>query len=388
MAFRRASRLDRLPPYLFIEIDRKKRAALAAGKDVIDLGVGDPDRPTFNFVIEEMARAIRDPRNHRYPHDAGYPEFKTTVAEWFARRFGVRLDPAREVLTLIGSKEGLGHLPLAVLNPGDVALIPRPGYPVYESSTIFAGGEPVTMPLRESSGWLPDFDALPTATLDRTRLMFLNYPNNPIGATAPLDAFASAVALARRHDFVIVHDAAYSEVYYEQPPPSILQVPGAMDVAVEMYSLSKTFHMTGWRLGFAVGNADVLAALAKIKGNVDSGAFNAVQQAGTAAMRRIDGPDTNEMRATYRRRRDEFVAGLRAAGFRVTPPAGAFYIWAPCPAGYDSMGAAARMLEEASVVSVPGSGFGVEGEGYVRFSLTSPDDRLRTAVERLGRMKW
>jgi len=388
MPFQRASRLDLLPPYLFIEIDRKKRAAIAAGKDVINLGVGDPDRPTFDFIVGRMAEAIRDPANHRYPHDVGVMEFREQCAAWFQRRFGVRLDPVSEVLTLIGSKEGIGHLPLAAVNPGDVVLVPEPGYPVYNASTIFAGGEPFVMPLKESNGWLPDFGAIPDSVLARTKLMFLNYPNNPLGAVATLEFLAQAVRLARKHDFIIAHDAAYSEVFFDRPPPSILQVEGAKDVAVEMHSLSKTFNMTGWRLGFAVGHADVLAALAKIKGNVDSGAFNAVQWAGAEAMRRIDGPEVAGMRELYRRRRDRFCAGLKAGGFRVTPPRATFYVWVRCPDGWDSVGCATRILEEQAVVAIPGNGFGASGEGYIRFSLTSPDDRVELAAERLQGIRW
>jgi LL-diaminopimelate aminotransferase len=388
MSFKRAERLEQLPPYLFIEIDRAKRAAMAAGRDVIDLGVGDPDRPTFDFIIDAMAEAIRDPATHRYPHDAGVPAFKEAVAVWFEGRFGVKLDPASEILTLIGSKEGLGHLPLAVVNPGQVGLVPRPGYPVYHSATIFAGGEPHIMSLSAERGWLPDLQAIPIDVLDRAAIMFLNYPNNPIGATANLDFYREAVALAHKHDFIIAHDMAYSEVYFDVPPPSILQIDGAKAVSVELHSLSKTFNMTGWRLAFAVGHAEVLAALAKIKGNVDSGQFNAIQRAGVAAMKRIDGPEVNGMRALYRGRRDRFVAGLRKAGFDAPTPPASFFVWTPAPAGLGSMECAKRMLEAQSVVAIPGSGFGAEGEGYVRFSLTAADDRLEEAAARLGRISW
>jgi len=388
MPFKRPSRLSELPPYLFVEIDRKKRAAAAAGRDVIDLGVGDPDRPTFDFIIERANRAIREPRNHRYPHDAGVPAFRETAAAWFKRRFDVALDPAGEILTLIGSKEGLGHLPLATVEPGRACLIPRPGYPVYHAATLFAGGIPHAMPLRADRGWLPDLAAIPPAVLDRMALMFINYPNNPIGATATLDFFREAVALAMQHDFVIAHDAAYSEIYFDTPPPSILQIEGARDVAVEFHSLSKTFNMTGWRLGFAVGNAEVLAALARVKNNVDSGAFNAIQEAGVEAMERIEGEEVQVLRAMYRRRRDRFVEGLRRAGFSVTPPAATFFVWTPTPDGMDSMDCSARMIEEQSVVAVPGIGFGEEGEGYVRFSLTSEESRLIEAAERLQRIRW
>ena len=388
MAFQRALRLDQLPPYLFVDMDRRKRAALASGHDVINLGIGDPDQPTLDFIVERMAREIRDPRWHRYPADTGAPEFREAAAAWFDWRFGVRLDPATEVLALIGTKEGLGHLPLAVVNPGDVALLPSPGYPVYRSSTIFAGGVPVEMMLREEDGWLPRLDEIPRDVLKRTRLMFLNYPNNPLGATATIDLFESAVRLAREHDFIIAHDAAYSEIYFETPPPSILQVHRAKEVAIELHSLSKTFNMTGWRLGFAAGHAEALAALAKVKSNVDSSQFTAIQMAGVEALSRISGPEVAELRETYGRRRDLFVTGLRRAGFDVRPPAATFYVWARVPPGQDSMGCVTRMLEEAHIVAIPGSGFGAGGEGYVRFSLTSPEKRLEQAVERLGRMRW
>lgn len=388
MAFARAQRLDRLPPYLFIEIDRKKRAAIAAGKDVINLGVGDPDRPTPRFVIDVMARAIYEPRHHRYPYDDGAPEFKQEAAAWFAKRFGVRLDPAAELLSVIGTKEALGHLPLACLNPGQVSLVPQPGYPVYASATIFAGGESHVMPLREERGWLPDLEAIPSEVLARTALLFINYPNNPTGATADFAFYERCVRLAQRHGFIVVSDAAYSEMTFDAAAPSILQVPGAIECAVELHSLSKTFNMTGWRLGFAAGNRDVIAALAKVKGNVDSGQFGAIQEAGAAAIAGIDRPEVREMREVYRRRRDALVGGLSKAGFRVKPPPATFYVFARCPDGYDSMGCVTRILEEASVVAIPGIGFGPAGEGYVRFALCAEQDRIEEAVRRIGRIAW
>ncbi len=388
MTFARARRLDQLPPYLFIEIDRKKKAAVAAGKDVINLGVGDPDRPTPGFVVEAMAEAIRRPEHHRYPYDDGAPEFKREVAAWFERRFGVRLDPAGEILSLIGTKEGLGHLPLACVNPGDVVLIPQPAYPVYQAATLFAGGEPCFMPMHEAGGWLPDLDAIPHGALSRARLMFLNYPNNPTGAGADRAFFERAVALARRHGFIIVQDAAYTELSFDARPPSILEIPGATECCVEMHSLSKTFNMTGWRLGFAAGNPEVIAALAKVKGNVDSGQFAAIQAAGAAALRGIDRPEVTEMRALYRRRRDLLVSRLAEAGFRVSPPPATFYVFAGCPAGYDSMGCATRMLEEAAVVAIPGVGFGPAGEGYVRFALCAELVRIDEATRRIARIRW
>jgi len=388
--FQRAARLDQLPPYLFIEIDRKKRAAITAGKDVIDFGVGDPDRPTPKFIIDRMAQTIYDPRNHRYPYDAGYPEYKRAAAEWLARRFGVRLDPASEILTLIGSKEGLGHLPLAVLNPGDVALVPTPGYPVYHAASLFAGGVTHWMPLTEERGFLPDLASIPADVLASTRLMFLNYPNNPTGAVASLEFFQKAVALAKQHGFLICSDAPYCETFFDDDdrPASILQVSGAKDCCIEMHSLSKTFNMTGWRIAFAAGNAEVLAALAKVKGNMDSGAFGAVQQAAALALEQIDHSDVRSIRRTYKERRDALVPILRASGFRLQPPRATFFVWARCPAGYDSMGCASKLLEEAAIVAIPGVGFGPSGEGYLRFALTVEKDRIVEAGRRLSTLKW
>ena len=390
MPFRRANRLEQLPPYLFIEIDRRKRAAIAAGRDVIDFGVGDPDRPTPPFIVERMVEAIRDPANHHYPHDAGLPALRSEAAAWFASRFGVKLDPVAEVLVLIGTKEGLGHLPLAVVNPGDATLVPRPGYPVYESASIFAGGTPHFMPLIEEHGFLPDLGAIPADVLDRAVLMFINYPNNPTGAVADLDFLTRCVSLARRHDFIVCSDAAYSELYFDEGdrPHSIMEIPGAKEVAVEFHSLSKTFNMTGWRIAFAVGNADVLAALAKIKGNMDSGQFNAIQQTAVAALRKIDGPEIAAIRALYRSRRDTLVPGLNRVGFEVRAPRATFYVWARCPAGLDSMTCAGRLLDEAAIVAVPGIGFGGPGDRYVRFALTVDEERIGEAVARLARIQW
>ncbi len=388
MAFQRASRLDALPAYLFIEIDRKKKAAIAAGRDVINLGVGDPDRPTPGFIVDAMAEAIRKPQHHRYPYDDGAPEFKQTVAAWFSRRFGVTLDPASEILSVIGTKEALGHLPLACVDPGDVALVPQPGYPVYSSATIFAGGQPYVMPLAESRGWLPDLDAIPKDVLSRTALMFLNYPNNPTGAVCDLAFLERCVALGRRHGFIVVQDAAYCEMCYDRPAPSILQVSGAIECSVELHSLSKTFNMTGWRLGFAAGNRDVIAALAKVKGNVDSGQFGAVQEAGAVAMAGIERSEVRELVAMYRRRRDALVPLLREAGFRVHPPAATFYVFAGCPNGVDSMSCVTRILEEASVVAIPGVGFGTAGEGYVRFACCSEESRIEEAGRRIAGIRW
>ena len=388
MVFEPADRIKALPPYLFVAIDRKKRAALQAGKDVINFGIGDPDQPTFGHIVDRARQALDDPKNHRYPHDQGALEFREQAAAFFERRYGVTLDPNREIHTLIGTKEGLGHLPLAVVNPGRTVLLPEPGYPVYRSATIFAGGKPWTMRLDEAGGWLPDFEAIPADVARSAVLMVLNYPNNPTGAVADLALFERAVAFARDNEIVIAHDAAYSEMYFDDPPPSILQVPGAREVAVEFHSLSKTFNMTGWRLGFVAGNSDVIAALSKIKSNVDSGQFTAIQQAGATAYAQIDGPDLPRMRTLYRERAQVLAAGLRELGFRLAPPKATFYLWAGVPSGHDSMGMVTKLLDEAAVVCIPGTGFGQAGEGYVRFALTVDVDRTRMALGRMRELKW
>ena len=383
----RANRLGELPPYLFAEIDRKKREAIASGKDVIDLGVGDPDTPTPKFVVDRMAKAIRDPANHTYPFGVGVPEFRQATAEFLQRRFGLKIDPQHELLVLIGSKEGLAHLPLAVVNPGETVLIPQPAYPAYQAATIFAGARPYHLNLSADRGWLPDLDAIPPDVCAAAKLMYLNYPNNPTGAYAPLSFFEDAVAFARRHDILIAQDAPYSELYYNEAPPSILQVPGAADVAIEFHSLSKTFNMTGWRLGFAVGNASALASLARLKSNVDSGQFSAIQWAGHEAISHPDHVEVRAMLDVYRTRRDMVIEGLRAIGLDATPPPATFYVWTPCPEGYSSMDFATRLLEQAAVVVVPGVGFGQPGEGYFRISLTVPTERLREAIDRMAKVK-
>jgi LL-diaminopimelate aminotransferase len=382
-----ARRLDELPAYLLVEIDRKKRQAIAAGRDVIDFGVGDPDKPTPTFIIDRMAEAIRDPANHSYAFGVGVPQFREAAAEFLGRRFGVSIDATEELVVLIGSKEGLGHLPLAVVNPGETVLIPQPAYPAYQAATVLAGAEPYYMNLSEDRHWLPDFDAIPADVCRAARLMFLNYPNNPTGAFAPLSFLEDAVAFARRHDILIAHDAAYSELYFAEAPPSILQVKGAAEVAVEFHSLSKTYNMTGWRLGFAAGNASAVAALARVKSNLDSGQFNAIQWAGYEALSHPDHVEVRALLDVYRRRRDLVVEELRAAGLQAAEPAATFYVWARCPDGYTSMEFATKLLDEAAVVVVPGIGFGQPGEGYFRMALTVSEERTREALARLARMK-
>ena len=388
MAWEKSQRLQALPPYLFLEIDRAKREALAAGRDVINLGVGDPDLPTFDFIVEAMRKAVGDPANHRYPFDEGVPQFREAAATFMQERYGVRLDPTSEIITSIGSKDAIAHLPLGIVNPGEVVLVPRPGYPVYNSAGVFAAAEPYYLNLTAEDGWLANLEAIPADVAERAKLIYVNYPNNPTAAVADLAWYERLVAWAKRHNVLIAADAAYNEVYYESAPPSIFQVDGAMDVAVEFHSLSKTFNMTGWRLGWAAGNAEAISALAAVKGNVDSGQFNAIQWAGVAALEGYQRPEVVAQRELYRRRRDRLCAGLAEMGLTVQVPAATFYVWAQCPEGLDSMAFAKRCLAEGDVVLIPGIGFGPTGENYFRASLTMEADRAAQAVQRLAKIKW
>jgi len=389
MKFVETERIRALPPYLFLDIDRKKRAALEAGRNVIDFRMGDPDQPTHAFIIDAMNAALRKPANHRYPIGGGLAPFRRAIAEFVQRRYGVTVDPTREVLALIGSKEGIGHLPLAVVNPGQTVLVPSPGYPVYRAGTIFAGGVPHVFDLLPERDWKPDFSAIPSDVARRAVLMFLNYPNNPTGATADLSFLAEAVAFAREYDLLLAYDAAYNDLYLtDEPPPSVLQVPGAREVAIEFHSASKTFNMTGWRIGFALGNAEVLSALLKIKSNLDTGVFGAIQEATAAAYAGIDRPELHASRARYRSRATRMVAGLRACGFDVVPPKATFYVWPRVPRGYDSLRLCTKLLDEADIVCVPGIGFGPNCDAYVRFSLSVPDAQIDEALARLRELKW
>ena len=383
-----ADRLRRLPPYLFAEIDRKKRDVRARGVDVIDLGIGDPDLPTPPHIVHALQAAAAKPEHHRYPSYEGMPAFRQAVARWYGRRFGVALDLETEVLTLIGSKEGTAHMPLAFVNPGDVVLVPDPGYPVYSAGAWFAGGECHFMPLRRQNGFLPDLGAIPADVARRAKLMYLNYPNNPTAAVASPAFFKGVVEFARRFNLLVCHDAMYSELHFDgYEPPSFLATDGAKDVGVEFHSLSKTYSMTGWRLGFCVGNRDAVAGLGKIKTNVDSGVFQAVQEAGIAA---LTGPQdmAEQYRRTYQERRDVAVAGLRKLGWEVDVPKGAFFVWAPVPHRKDSREFATRLLEEAGVVVTPGVGFGPSGEGFYRIALTLGAERIAEAMERLQKLRW
>ncbi|MCX6349137.1 MAG: LL-diaminopimelate aminotransferase [Candidatus Aureabacteria bacterium] len=385
-----SDRLQKLPPYLFAEIDRVKREMTARGKKLIDLGVGDPDTPTPPHIIQAHYRGAKDPKSHQYALDFGMMELRQAIAAWYGRRFSVTLDPEKEILPLIGSKEGIAHLPLAFVNRGDRVLIPNPGYPVYQAGTIFCGGEPVPMPLREENGFLPDFSRIPKSKLKQARLMWLNYPNNPTAAVCGLEFFRKAAAFARKHGIIVCHDAAYTELAFDGfQPPSFLEVPGAKEITIEFHSLSKTYNMTGWRIGFAVGNATLIAGLAKVKSNIDSGIFRAVQIAGIAALNGPQGFREGLIRM-YRRRRDLLVDGLNSLGWMVDKPKATFYLWCPAPKGFDSRRLTSLLLEQAGIVTTPGVGLGAYGEGYVRMALTRPEAELVQAVERLKelRLDW
>jgi LL-diaminopimelate aminotransferase len=387
MEFKFANRLQQLPPYLFIEIDRKKKAAIERGVDIISLGVGDPDLATPDFIIEAMYRASKEKANHQYPFGAGLLRFREAVAQWYHRRFGVELDPKDEVVALIGSKEGIGHLPLGVLNPGDICLIPSPGYPVYHAGTLFAGGVSYFMPLLEKNGFLPDLDAIPVEVLERSKMIWTNSPNNPTSKVAEPNFYEKLVVLARKHNLLVVNDAAYTEIYYDgKKPVSFLQTAGAKEVGIEFHSLSKTFNMTGWRVGFAVGNKCALKALATVKENIDSGLFNAIQYAGIAG---LEAPDsvTDEIRKIYQERRDYFASGIKKLGWEFQLPQAAFYLWVKVPSGYNSTTWCGKLLDEAGVVVTPGNGFGREGEGYFRMTLTVEKSRLEEALKRFSKLK-
>jgi LL-diaminopimelate aminotransferase len=378
-----ARRIAALPPYLFAEIDKKVAAAKAAGVDVISFGVGDPDLPTPDYIVEELARAAHDPANHQYPSYFGLPALREAIAAFYRRRFDVELDPGTQVLPLIGSKEGIAHLPWAFVDPGDPVLVPEPGYPVYEVGTILAGGEPVHIPLSAAEGWFPNFGRVDREAAARARLLWLNYPSNPTSAVATLDQFEQAVRFAFDHDLLLAHDNAYSEITYDGfVAPSILQVPGALEVAIEFGSLSKIFNMTGWRIGWAVGSEVAIEALGRVKTNIDSGIFNAVQRAGVVALE-SGMPHLPQLIATYQRRRDRIMESFREAGWKVEAPKGALYVWLPTPPGESSVAFTARLLQEAGVVVAPGTGYGPSGEGYIRLSLTIPDSRLDEGCERV-----
>ncbi|MCK6565848.1 MAG: LL-diaminopimelate aminotransferase [Dehalococcoidia bacterium] len=382
-----AKRVESLPPYLFAEISKKIAAKRAQGHDVVTFGIGDPDLPTPAHILDSLHRAADDPVNHRYPESEGLPELRQAISDWYERRFEVRFDPQKETLPLIGSKEGIAHMALCLIDPGDLALLPDPGYPVYEIGTMFAGGESYRVDLTREGGWLPDFDRIPDEVADRARLIWLNYPNNPTGAVADIGFFERAVAWAKKHEVVICHDNPYCDVAYEgYRPVSIFQAPGARDVAIEFNSWSKIYNMTGWRIGMVVGNPALVDALMRVKSNIDSGIPQAIQR---MAIDAVYGPQDciDGHNAIYQRRRDRMVEVLRKAGLEVDTPKASLYVWAKLPEGITSAEYAARLIEECSVVVTPGRGYGLNGEGYIRLSVTTPDDRMEEGLRRLEEWK-
>jgi len=375
-----AARMSNLPPYLFARIDEMKAEQQKKGVDIIDLGVGDPDLPTPVHIVRSLCNAAKDPANHHYPSYAGMPAYREAVAGWYKKRFGVALDSGKEVLALMGSKDGIAHIAEAFVNPGDYVLAPSPGYPVYRTGTLFAEGKVHEMPLIRENNFVPVLDDIPQKVAKAAKLLYINYPNNPTAAVAPAGFYREVVDFAREYNLVVVSDNAYSEIAYDgYSAPSFLETDGAMDVGIEMHSLSKTYNMTGWRIGMAVGNAEILAGLGRIKTNVDSGVFNAVQKAAITA---LSGPQdcVKEACTIYEERRDVLIAGLRDLGFDVPSPKATFYVWLPVN---DCMSFAAKLLNEAGIVATPGVGFGASGEGYVRFAITRPVARIKEAIERM-----
>lgn len=385
VSFEPSLRIKHLPPYLFASIDEMKQKSIAKGTDLIDLSIGDPDMPTPSNIVNAMKKAVENPVHHRYPSYEGMLSYREAVAGWYKKRFNVKLDPKTEVLSLIGSKEGIGHIPLAFVNLGDIVLVPSPGYPVYSIGTLFAGGNSYFIPLREENYFLPDFDAIPKAVLRKAKLVFLNYPNNPTSAVAPLEFFKEVIRIAIKYNIIVCHDASYTEIYYEKKPLSFIQIPTAKDVGIEFHSLSKTYNMTGWRIGFAVGNKEVLSGLGKVKTNLDSGVFQAIQEAAITALD-TDDAVLSKIRKTYQERRDILYSGLKKLGMHLIKPKATFYIWARIPPHFDSLSFVKYLLNRAEVLATPGNGFGETGEGYVRFALTASADRIKEAVERIGKV--
>lgn len=380
-------RVENLPPYLFVEISRKIAAKKAKGEEVISFGIGDPDIPTPPHVIDKLCQAARDPVNHRYPESEGLPELRQAIADWYKSRFGVSLDADKEVLPLIGAKEGIAHIALCFIDSGDMALVPDPGYPVYSVSTMLAGGEPYYMPLRAEKGFLPDLEAVPADVLKKARLLWLNYPNNPTGAVAELDYFERAVKFARNYGLAVCHDGPYTEVAFDgYQPVSFMQADGAREVGVEFHSLSKSYNMTGWRIGMVVGNAEMVDALKRVKSNLDSGIPQAIQY---AAIEALAGKQDciQQHNEIYQRRRDLVIETLNRIGLEAAVPKASLYIWAKVPEGYTSVGLAADLLDKVGIVVTPGVGYGENGEGYVRLSLTIPEAELAKGLSKLAEWK-
>jgi len=383
-----ASRLEKIPPYLFARIDKKKEEARKKGIDLIDFGIGDPDIPTPANIIEKMKEATENSRNHRYPSYEGMYAFRKAVADWYKKRFSVKLNPDDEVVTLIGSKEGIAHIPWAYVENGDIVLVPSPGYPVYKISTLLAGGTPYIMPLKEENNFLPDLDKIPKDALKKAKLLFINYPNNPTGAHGDDDFFKKVIHIAKEYDILVCHDAAYSEISYDgYQPKSFLEFDPEKKYSIEFHSLSKTYCMTGWRIGFAVGNKDAIYNLGKLKTNIDSGVFQAIQQAGIEALTG-DQTSLEELKKRFQKRRDMVVDGLKSLGIHVRKPLATFYIWAKVPKKYKSEEFCERLIEKTGIVVTPGNGFGDEGEGYFRISLTINEKKIKEAMKRLASFKY
>jgi LL-diaminopimelate aminotransferase len=388
MEIRYNEKLKKMPPYLFIEIDRKKKEAIDRGADVISLGVGDPDMPTPDHIIKSMQEAVAKPFNHQYPFGAGLLSYRKAVVDWYKNRFNVNLN-SDEVCALIGSKEGIGHIHLGFINPGDTVLIPEPGYPVYNNGTIFTDGVPYFMPLLEKNDFLPVLTSIPQDIVKKAKLIFINYPNNPTAAVAPKEFYIKLIEFAQKNNIIVAADAAYSEIYYDEndKPSSFLEFPGAKEVGVEFHSLSKTYNMTGWRIGWVCGNKDIVAGIAKVKDNYDSGVFQAIQEAAITALSSSQ-KCVEDARKIYKERRDVLVEGLKKIGWEVSLPKASFYVWAKIPKGYTSSQVVSKLLEEAYIVCTPGNGMGKSGEGFVRFALTVGVSRIKEALKRISKVNW
>jgi LL-diaminopimelate aminotransferase len=382
-----SERLKKLPPYLFVEIDKMKQKAISDGVDIINLGVGDPDMPTPEVIMNRMKSAIGDPENHHYPLGKGKSRFRLEIQSFLKKRYGIDMDSESQIHPLIGSKEGIAHFPLAFINPGDTVIVPEPAYPVYYSGTVFCGGEPYFIPLISENGFLPDLDGIPEDVLKKAKVLYLNYPNNPTGAMATEEFFQKTIEIAHRYGILVAHDAAYCDLYFDEPPKSILQTDGALSAAIEFHSLSKPFSMTGWRLGWACGNEELIKGLATVKDNIDSGVFGAIQDAGAEALENYDGL-VNEYCSIYRERVRVMSDGLKSAGWKFEEPRATFYIWARPPVDIISADAVKRIINRAGIVCTPGSGFGPSGEGFVRFALTKEVDRLAEAIDRIKEISW
>ncbi|MFC1482765.1 LL-diaminopimelate aminotransferase [Candidatus Margulisiibacteriota bacterium] len=381
--FKTSKRLTKVPPYLFAEIDKKKAAAIKKGIDIISLGIGDPDQPTFNYIVEAMHKEIDNSKNHDYPPYIGTLEFRSAACNWYKKKFNVDISPHKEMIALIGSKEGIAHIFWGIVDQGDTVLVQSPCYPVYRMGTIMAGGEVIEIPSPPENNFVPDFESLPKKVLDKAVMVMINFPNNPTAATVGLDYFEKIVSLAKKHDFLVVHDLAYADIVFDgYKAPSILQVKGAKDCAIEFASLSKSYNMTGWRIGFAAGNETAVQALSQIKTNIDSGAFKAIQNAAIVALNSSD-EKIIEQNKMYQERRDVVIEGLQSLGWNIPPPKATFYIWAPVPKGTTSIDFCSEMLDKCGIIIVPGNGYGEAGEGFFRIAITQSVDRIKEAMKRM-----